>query len=96
MLLIRRSEGEAPRQKIIKWGSVTNCTASDVYGLLDFFEEEGRNCHINTGVHGKEVNGKFEWDWDQEGGNFLFQDVMYAGQKKIKISIHPITRQNGP
>ena len=96
MLSIRRSEGEAPIHKIIKWGSVADCGAADVNGLLDFYEEEGRNCHINTGMHGKEVNGKFEWALELEGGNFLLQDVMFASLKKIKISVHTITIKAGP
>ena len=56
MLLIRRTEGEKPEHVAIKWSSPVQCNSVDVIGLLDFLGEEGRNCHINTGVHGKMVN----------------------------------------
>ena len=47
-------------------------------------------------MHGKAVNGKFEWALELEGGDFLHQDVMNAALKKIKISVHSITLKNGP
>ena len=72
------------------------CNGADVNGLLDYLAEEGRNCHINTGVHGKEVDGKFEWAHELDGGDFLHQDVMNAGLKKIKISLHVITEATMP
>ena len=95
-LPIRRSKGEKPKHVVIKWGSVVGCNGADVNGLLDYLAEEGRNCHINTGVHGKEVDGKFEWAHELDGGDFLHQDVMNAGLKKIKISLHVITEATMP
>ena len=72
------------------------CNAADVNGLLDYLSEKKRDCHINTGVHGKDVNGKFEWAYELDGGDFLRQDVVNAGKKKIKISLHVITEATMP
>ena len=57
VLNIRRNEGEAPRHASIRWGSKEGCTADDVKILQDYLESKDRNIHINTGVHGKIVNG---------------------------------------
>ena len=88
---------------------MVNCTAADVNGLLDYLSEKGRDCHINSGIHGKEVNGNFEWDNELNGGDFLRQDVENATYqieykdgkeekraRNIKISLHPIASANPP
>ena len=59
LLLIRRTEDEKPELMTIKWASKVQCDSDDVNGLLDFLVEQGRNCHINTGVHGDMKSGKF-------------------------------------
>ena len=62
----------------IRWGCVTGCDEQAVNGLLDYLEEKGRNCHINTGVTSKMVNDKVEFDWKVESGDFFRQDVENA------------------
>ena len=72
------------------------CGYVDVLYLIEYLESKDRDCHINTGVHGKMVNGEFEWAWEEPGGDFLRQDKESAGPTKNKVSLHLITRENLP
>ena len=81
----------------------------DLRFLLDYLESRRRDCHINTGVHGKLVNGECEFDWELKGGDQLRQDVENAvshfeykddkkipRHRKIDISFHMVNSINGP
>ena len=48
-------------------------------------------------MHGKLLsNGEFDYDWEKDGGAQLGQDVESSLRKKIKISIHMITKRDQP
>ena len=49
---------------------------------------KGRDCHINTGVHGKLVNGVFEFAWEKKGVDLIRQDKENADEVKNKVSLH--------
>ena len=78
---------------ILRWGSKIGCDADDVRLLVKYLESQGRDCHINTGVHGTFVDGKFEFVWNKDGGDLICQDVLNFRNFKNKISVHPITRK---
>ena len=39
------------------------------------------------------VDGKFEYAWELEGGDFVRQDKEIAGPTTNKVSIHTVTRE---
>ena len=96
LLIIRQRKGQNPIHVTIRWGSHLPCNDVDVLCLLKYLESKARNCHLNTGVHGKYVDGKFDYDFDQEGGDHLRQDVGSATFTKNKVSVHMVTKRDGP
>ena len=82
---------------IVLWGSHVACGEVDVVFLIEFLQSKGRDCHINTGVHGKlNANEEFEFDWEKDGSDLYRQDIVSAGPTKNKVSIHEITREKLP
>ena len=48
----------------IVWGAKELSDNIDVLYLIEYLESVGRDCHINTGVHGKlSSDGIFKYDW---------------------------------
>ena len=91
-------KGKNPIHNTLSWGCNKSCDSLDVKILVKYLESKGRNCHINTGVHGNYPNaeGKFEFEWNKNGGDFLKEDVLKVSELKIKVSLHPITKVCGP
>ena len=57
-------KGEAPVYQTIVWGAKQLSDNVDVLWLIEYLESKGRDCHVNTGVHGKlSTDGIFEFDW---------------------------------
>ena len=68
MLRIRKKEGDEPIQVDLLWGSHDDCGNVDVLFLIEYLQSKGRDCHVNTGVHGKvNADGKFEFVWTGDG-----------------------------
>ena len=65
--------------------------AYDVLLLMQYLQSKGRDCHVNTGVHGKYEDGKFEYVWDGDSGDFLGQDVVNARNMNLNVSFHSVT-----
>ena len=78
ILNIRQKEGQKPIQVDYRWTSLKKCGPMDLRYLIDHIASKDRDCHINTGVHGKMVEGKFEFAWEESGGDQLRQDVENA------------------
>ena len=109
ILYIRKKEGQKPEHVTLIWKSAKNCGEMDLRFLLDYLESKGRDCHINTGVHGALVDGKFEYAWEEKGGDQLRQDIKnavwhyeYKDGEKIKrhrktdVSFHMVNKITGP
>ena len=79
------------------WGSHVACGEVDVVFLIEFLQSKDRDCHINTGVHGKlNADDEFAYAWEKDGGDLYRQDMVSAGPTKNKVSLHEITRENPP
>ena len=42
------------------------------------------------------TDGKFEFAWDEKGGDFLRQDVEISARRKIEVSLHTIAKARPP
>ena len=80
----------------MRWGIPGPCSAVDVHWLMEYLESKGRDCHLNTGVVTKLVDGQFAYDWSKDGSDMLRQDAQKAAELKTKVSLHPITKRAGP
>ena len=94
---IRNKNGKVVHS-IIRWGSQVSCNDVDTKILVEFLGSKGRDCHINTGVHGMypNANGEFEFAWDHDGGDHICQDAANFRNCENKVSLHPITKILGP
>ena len=91
MLFIGKKDQE-PIQSNVRWGSHDECHAADVKCLVEYLESKGLDCHINTGVHGTYVNGKFKFAWDNNCGYYLGEDVKSAIKANNKVSLHIVSK----
>ena len=83
-----------PIHKVMLWGSLHDSGEIDVLYLIEYLESLGRDCHVNTGVHGKVTDGKFEFVWKgNDCEEFLRQDKENAKPTKNKVSLHQITKE---
>ena len=94
VLRIRRKKGDKPIHLTIRWSSRVKCGNVDVKWLIEYIRSKKRDCHVNTGVHGKlNANDEFEYAWKENGGDQLRQDVNSAVDPTTKVSFHMITRK---
>ena len=71
------------------WVSVVACGNVDLDFLIEYLQSKGRDCHVNTGVHGMlNKNNEFEFDWEKDGGDLLRQDEVLADSTENKVSLH--------
>ena len=96
ILRIRIKKGQKPIHVTYRWGSRVKCGNVDVKWLIEYLRSKRRDCHVNTGVHGDLVNDKFEWAWQENGGDQLRQDVESAISPETKVSFHMVTRKYLP
>ena len=95
VLKIRKKEGEEPIHTYMRWTSKDDCGNEDVNFLIEFLDtrEIRRDCHINTGVHGKvDADGNFDFAWKNDGKYLFGQDVESATDTKNNVSLHEITQ----
>ena len=94
VLKIRRKKGQKPIHLTIRWSSRLKCGNVDVKWLIEYLESKKRDCHINTGVHGKlNADDEFEYAWEENGGDQLRQDIDSAIKPITKVSFHMITKK---
>ena len=92
ILPIRKEKGQEPIFRNVLWQSTGNCGDIDVHYLTEFLCSQGRDCHINNGVHGKiDANEKFDFVWDKASDIFNRQDYEHAIETKNNVSLHAIT-----
>ena len=91
---MRKKEGEEPIHVTMLWASKFDCGNMDVLFLIEFLDLKGRDCHVNTGVHG-EVNddGEFKFRWDKISEDFYRQDLLSAEPTTNNVSLHEITQK---
>ena len=60
---------------------------------MEFLCSQGRDFHVNTGVHGELTDDdKFYFRWDKISEHFYRQDCANAASlKDAKVSLHEIT-----
>ena len=65
---------------------------------MEYLNSQGRDFHVNTGVHGHvNADGKFKFYWNEDSKIFYNQDVESAASLKgAKVTLHEITPKNGP
>ena len=92
ILPIRKAKGHDPIHRTVLWQSTVDSGDVDVLYLIEYLCSQGRDCHVNSGVHGKvNANGEFEFVWDEASKDFKHQDYKSAVPTKNNVSLHEIT-----
>ena len=91
MLKMRKKEGENPIHVTMLWTTKLECGHADVLFLNEFLNLKGRDCHVNTGVHGDvDDDGEFYFRWDKVSEDFYRQDFVNADTTTNNVSLHEI------
>ena len=80
----------------LRWGIPDDSTGPDVAVLMQYLESKGRDFHVNTGVHGRVKEGKFEFYWLGDEERMLREDSQNAAAVKTKVSLQMVTKREGP